>query len=71
MKTPTAGFQLTEILAALLRSQALVTDSWLQECFPPVVARCREMLDTLVSKNEELRADVFRLYQQRILGDAK
>jgi hypothetical protein len=71
-KTPTAvGFQLTEILAALLRSQALVTDSGLQECFPPVVARCREMLDTLVSKHEELHAEGFRLYQLRILGDAK
>jgi hypothetical protein len=71
-KTPTAvGFQLTEILAALLRSQALVTDSGLQECFPPVVARCREMLDTLVSKHEELRAEGFRLYQKRILGDGR
>jgi len=71
-KTPTAvGFQLTEILAALLRSQALVTDSGLLECFPSVVARCREMLDILVSKHEELHAEGFRLYQQRILGDAK
>ncbi|MGB6131555.1 MAG: hypothetical protein WBG54_07230 [Acidobacteriaceae bacterium] len=71
-KTPTSvGFQLTEILAALLRSQALVADSGLQECFPPVVARCREMLDTLVSKHEELQAEGFRLYQQRILGGAR
>jgi hypothetical protein len=72
VKTPTSvGFQLTEILAALLRSQALVTDSGLQECFSPVVARCREMLDNLVSKHEELQAEGFRLYQQRILGGAR
>jgi hypothetical protein len=71
-KAPTAvGFQLTEILAALLRSQALVTDSGLQECFAPVVARCRELLDTLVSKYQELQAEGFRLYQQRILGGTK
>ena len=71
-KTPTAvGFQLTEILAALLRSQNRVTDCGLQECFQPVIARCREMLDTLVSKHKELHAEGFRLYQQRILGDAK
>ncbi len=71
-KTPTAvGFQLTEILAALIRSHNLVTDSGLQECFPPVIARCREMLDILVSKHEELQAEGFRLYQQRILGGAR
>lgn len=71
-KTPTAvGFQLTEILAALLRCQALVTDSELQECFQPVIARCGEMLDTLISKQAELRSEGFRLYQQRILGDAR
>jgi hypothetical protein len=71
-KTPTAvGFQLTEILAALLRCQAHVTDSDLQECFQPVVARCRGMLDTLVSKQPELQSEGFRLYQQRILGDAR
>ena len=50
-KTPTAvGFQLTEIVAALLRCKSLVTDSELQECFHPVIASCREMLDTLVSE---------------------
>jgi len=71
-KTPTAvGFQLTEILAALLRCQAHVTDSDLQECFQPVIARCRGMLDTLVSKQPELQSEGFRLYQQRILGDAR
>jgi hypothetical protein len=71
-KTPTAvGFQLTEILAALLRCQALVTDSELQECFQPVIARGRGMLDMLVSKQTELQSEGFRLYQQRILGDAR
>jgi len=39
-KTPTAvGFQLTEILAALLRSQAKVEDKTLRACFAPVVGR--------------------------------
>jgi hypothetical protein len=71
-KTPTAvGFQLTEIVAALLRCQSLVTDSELQECFRPVIASCRGMLDTLVSQQPELHAEGFRLYYKRILGDAK
>jgi hypothetical protein len=71
-KTPTAvAFQLTEILAALLRCQALVTDSELQECFQPVIARCRGMLDALILKQPELQSEGFRLYQQRILGDAR
>jgi hypothetical protein len=71
-KTPTAvGFQLTEILAALLRCQSLATDSELRECFQPVIASCKGMLDNLISKEEELLADGFRLYQRRILGDAQ
>ena len=71
-KTPTAvGFQLTEIVAALLRCKSLVTDSELQECFHPVIASCRQMLDTLVSEQPELHAEGFRLYQSRILGDTK
>jgi len=71
-KTPTAvGFQLTEILAALLRCQSLVTDSEVHECFQPVIASCRRMLDSLVSKHAELQDRGFRLYRQRILGDAK
>jgi hypothetical protein len=71
-KTPTAvGFQLTEILAALLRCQSLVTDSELHECFQPVIARCRAMLDTLLSSQSELQDEGFRLYQQRILRGAK
>jgi len=68
-KTPTAvGFQLTEILAALVRCQSLATDPELHECFQPVLESCRAMLDTLVSKQAELQAEGFRLYQQRILG---
>jgi hypothetical protein len=71
-KTATAvGFQLTEILAALLRCRSLVTDSELQECFQPVIATCRGMLNTLVSNQAELQAGGFRIYQQRILGNAK
>jgi hypothetical protein len=71
-KTPTAvGFQLTEILAALLRCQSLVADAELQECFHPVIARCREILSTLISRQAELRARGFRIYQERILGNAK
>jgi hypothetical protein len=71
-KTPTAvGFQLTEILAALLRRQSFVTDSELRECFQPVIARCREMLKTLIARECELQTKGFRLYQERILGDAK
>jgi hypothetical protein len=71
-KTPTAvGFQLIEILAALLRCQSLVTDSELHECFQPVIAKCRGMLDALVSKQAELQTEGFRLYQRRILGEVK
>ena len=71
-KTPTAvGFQLTEILAALIRSKAVISDSELQACFDPVIARCREMLNTLVSEQAELQAQGFRLYQAQILGDAQ
>jgi|HubBroStandDraft_5_1064220.scaffolds.fasta_scaffold13597_2 hypothetical protein len=71
-KTPTAvGFQLTEILAALLRCQSGVNESELRECFQPVIASCKGMLDTLVSKNAELQAEGFHLYQRQILGDAK
>ncbi len=71
-KTPTAvGFQLTEILAALLRSKAAISDSELQACFDPVISRCREMLNTLFAQQVELQAQGFRLYQAHILGDAQ
>ncbi len=71
-KTPTAvGFQLTEILAALLRSKAAIADSELQGCFDPVILRCRDMLSTLVATQVELQAQGFRLYRAHILGDAQ
>ena len=71
-KTATAvGFQLTEILAALIRSKAAISDSALQACFDPVISRCREMLNTLVAQQTELQAQGFRLYQAHILGDAQ
>lgn len=71
-KTPTAvGFQLTEILAALIRSQAAVVDPELKLCFDPVIARCGEMLSILVSQEKELQAEGFSLYRSRILEDAQ
>ena len=69
-KTPTAvGFQLTEILAALQRCQRLVSNAELHECFIPVVARCQELLDSLVVQHSELQSEGFLRYRNRILGD--
>ncbi len=69
-KTPTAvGFQLTEIIAALQRCQALVTDADLEECFTPVVTRCQTMLSSLIEHHSELQTQAFRRYRERILGD--
>jgi hypothetical protein len=69
-KTPTAvGFQLTEILAALLRCRFTVADPELRECFRPAIASCEGMLDALVSEHAELREDGFRLYREVILGE--
>lgn len=75
-KTPTAvGFQLTEILAALLRCKskckATIVDPELLACFDPVIDRVRDMLNALVSEQPELQAGGFRLYQSRILGVAQ
>jgi hypothetical protein len=68
-KTPIAvGFQLTEILAAILRCKSAVVDPELRACFEPVVTRVREMLSILVSQQTELQAEGFRFYQSRILG---
>jgi hypothetical protein len=70
-KTPVAvGFQLTEILAALLRCETTVPDPDLRQCFGPVVVRCRELLGTLVSQRPDLRAGAFTKYAARILGEA-
>jgi hypothetical protein len=71
MKTPTAvGFQLTEILAALQRCQKRLTDVELQECFIPVVTRCREMLHSIATQHSELQSEAFHHYRERILGGA-
>ncbi len=64
------GFQLTEIIAALVRCQSAVADPDLQECFNPVVARCRELLTTLVSQQADLQAGAFPKYTAQILGAA-
>lgn len=70
-KTPTAvGFQLTEILASLLRCRSGIADPALQDCFEPVIDRCRKMLSALVAQEVELQTEEFRRYQFRILGDA-
>ena len=71
-KTPVAvGFQLTEILAVLRRCEAAVADPVLSHRFGPVVARCRDLLDTLVSQQPDLRAGGFPAYRSRITGDAR
>jgi hypothetical protein len=68
-KTPTAvGFQLTEILAALLRSQAKLQDENLRACFEPVIDRCRELLGKLDETHPELREGPFRAYRERFIG---
>jgi len=65
------GFQLTEILAALRRCEAAVADPELRQCFGPVVARCRELLDALASQRSELQAGAFPAYRSRIIGDVR
>ena len=68
-KTPTAvGFQLTEILAAVLRCQDQVEDESLRACCTPVVTRCRVLIATLIAKHPELKEGAFRQYQQRFVG---
>ncbi|NQV23506.1 MAG: hypothetical protein HQ518_03970 [Rhodopirellula sp.] len=68
-KTPTAvGFQLTEILAALLRAQVKIEDETLKECFVPVIGRCRALIAMLVACHPELGDGVFRMYQDRFVG---
>ena len=68
-KTPTAvGFQLTEILAAVLRCRGRVEDASLRKRFDPVVSRCRELLDKLVDAHPELKQGAFRSYQERFVG---
>jgi len=69
-KTPTAvGFQITEVLAALLRCRDRVSDSDLRKCFDPVIERCQNRLSTLVDAHTELQDGAFRLYRDRFLGE--
>lgn len=71
-KTPIAvGFQLTEILAALLRCEAVVVAPELRACFNPVIARCRELLDRLVSQHAELSSGAFQNYSARVAGESR
>jgi hypothetical protein len=68
-KTPIAvGFQLTEILAALLRSRAKLEDDALRNCFTPALARCRELLGQLEIAHPELCVGPFRAYRDRFAG---
>lgn len=68
-KTPTAvGFQITEILASLLRSQATTGDPEMRVCFDSVLVRCRELLNTLIAQFPELQTKSFRLFKTSILG---
>jgi hypothetical protein len=72
VKTATAvGFQLTEILAALLRCQAHVDDTSLKACFDHVIARCRELIGNLVNTTPELRDSAFQLYLERFVGESR
>jgi hypothetical protein len=71
-KTPTAvGFQLTEILAAIKRCRARISDAELLGCFAPVEMRCRELLDSLIYEHTELQSEAFRRYRDRILEDTR
>lgn len=68
-KTPTAvGFQLTEILAALLRSRGKIEDEALKSCYEPVISRCRELMKRLVDAHPQLAEGAFRVYQDRFVG---
>ena len=71
-KTPTAvGFQIIEILAVLQRCLLAVSDPDLLFCFEPVLARCQELLNTLVSQHADLRTAEFGLYRAQVLGENK
>ena len=70
-KTPTAvAFQLVEIGAALLRSRSKVQDPELRWCFDPVIARCKELLERLTGKYQELQQETFRLYKRLLLEES-
>lgn len=68
-KTPTAvAFQLTEILAVLLRCQAKIDDETLKNCFVPVIRRCRVLISKLIDAHVELSEGVFPIYRDRFAG---
>jgi len=68
-KTPTAvGFQLTEVVAALLRCRDRLEDASLKECFDSVIGHCRGLLNNLVDNHPELKEKTFPLYQRRFVG---
>ncbi len=70
-KTPTAvGFQLVEILAVLRRCRESLAEPRLQERFDPVLLQCRRLLNRLAEEHPELQSESFRIYLQRIAGDA-
>ncbi len=69
LKTPIAvGFQLTEILAALLRCRDRLHDGPIRNCFTPAVLRCRELLEKLEEAHPELAHGPFRIYRDRFVG---
>jgi hypothetical protein len=69
-KTPTAvGFQLVEIIAALLRCRSMMPDDELRDAFLPVLAQCNGMLDQLVNEYDVLRDAGFECYRQAIAED--
>lgn len=71
VKSATAvGFQLTEILALLLRGQAQIADASLKDCFVPAISRCQELVRSLSDAHPELNSGTFRLYQQRFAGES-
>lgn len=64
------GFQLTEILALLLRGKAQITDEALKDCFVSAISRCQELVRSLADIHPELKNGAFHLYQQRFAGES-
>ena len=62
------GFQLVEILAALVRSRAAAPEE-LRDCFDPVVERCRALLDELIASHEDLRTLEFERYRRTFVEE--
>lgn len=66
-----AGFQLVEIIAALNRSRAGISDPELRPCFDPVIWRCGELLEALTARSDDLQTSGFRSYRARLLGGTR